>query len=236
MTINTKLISCYNTGKEDVLTSKTLFDVISPIMAGPSSSHTAGAVRLGLMAKNIYSKPIKKVYFKLYNSFAQTGFGHGTQKGLFAGILGYSVDDKKIKNIFDTVKDIEYNFEYGEDLNRHPNSVDMVINDEMRISGNSVGAGEIKITEINGFSVSIAGNYDTILIMYKDKPGMISTVSKIIQAQNINIASLHCDRNEKGGTASMYIALDQPAKKDITDQISKIEDVYYTTQIRKLKV
>lgn len=215
---------------------KTLFDVISPIMVGPSSSHTAGAVRLGLMAKNIYAKPVKKVYFKLYNSFAQTGFGHGTEKGLLAGILGYQVSDTRIKNVFETVSDIEYKYEYGEDLSRHPNSVDIVINDDMKISGNSIGAGEIKITEINGFSVSISGNYHTILLMYKDKPGMISTVSKIIQNENINIASLHCDRNEKGGTASMYIALDNYADKKIVDAIANIGDVYYTTQIRKLEV
>ena len=218
------------------MTQKTLFDVISPIMIGPSSSHTAGAIRLGLMARNIYSKPIKKVYFKLYNSFAQTGFGHGTQKGLFAGILGYSVHDTRIKDIFDIEKDIEYKFEYGEDLSRHPNSVDIEINDEMKISGDSVGAGEIKITSINGFSVSIAGNYHTILLMYKDKPGMISLASKIIQSANLNIASLHCDRHEKGGTASMYIALDAYAPEEIVQKISEIEDVYYTTQIRKLEI
>lgn len=216
--------------------TKNLFDVISPIMVGPSSSHTAGAIRLGLMARNIYSKPIKKVWFKLYNSFAQTGFGHGTQKGLFAGILGYSVSDTRIKDIFDIVKDIEYKFEYAEDLSRHPNSVDIVINDEMSISGDSIGAGEIKITEINGFSVSISGNYHTILLMYKDKPGMISTVSSIIQSEGINIASLHCDRNEKGGTASMYIALDLYAPENVVNKISEIGDVYYTTQIRKLDV
>ena len=213
---------------------KTLFDVISPIMIGPSSSHTAGAIRLGLMARNIYSKPIKKVQFTLYNSFAQTGFGHGTQKGLFAGILGYNVSDTRIKDIFDIAENVDYSFNYNEDLSRHPNSVDIVINDEMKISGNSVGAGEIKIIEINGFKVSISGNYDTILLMYKDKPGMISTVSKIIQNNNINIASLHCDRNEKGGTASMYIALDQLAGDEIINTISEIDDVYYTTQIRKL--
>ena len=213
---------------------KTLFDVISPIMIGPSSSHTAGAIRLGLMARNIYSKPIKKVQFTLYNSFAQTGFGHGTQKGLFAGILGYNVSDTRIKDIFDIEENVDYSFNYNEDLSRHPNSVDIVINDEMKISGNSVGAGEIKIIEINGFKVSISGNYDTILLMYKDKPGMISTVSKIIQNNNINIASLHCDRNEKGGTASMYIALDQLAGDEIINTISEIDDVYYTTQIRKL--
>lgn len=218
------------------MNQKTLFDVISPIMVGPSSSHTAGAIRLGLMARNIYSKPIKKVYFRLYNSFAQTGFGHGTQKGLFAGILGYNVSDVRIKNIFDIVKDIEYKFEYADDLSRHPNSVDIVINDDMKISGESIGAGEIRITEINGFSVRISGNYHTILLMYKDKPGMISTVSNIIQSQNINIASLHCDRNEKGGTASMYIALDVYAADQIVKLISDIPDVYYATQIRKLEV
>lgn len=218
------------------MNQKTLFDVISPIMVGPSSSHTAGAIRLGLMARNIYSNPIKKVYFKLYNSFARTGFGHGTQKGLFAGILGHSVADKEIKNIFDMVKDVEYKFEYADDLSRHPNSVDIVINDDMKISGESIGAGEIRITEINGFSVRISGNYHTILLMYKDKPGMISTVSNIIQSQNINIASLHCDRNEKGGTASMYIALDVYASDQIVKIISEIPDVYYATQIRKLEV
>ncbi|MCR5265846.1 MAG: L-serine ammonia-lyase, iron-sulfur-dependent subunit beta [Cyanobacteria bacterium RUI128] len=218
------------------MNKKTLFDVISPIMVGPSSSHTAGAIRLGLMARNIYSKPVKKVLFRLYNSFAQTGLGHGTQKGLLAGVLGYGVSDTNIKNIFDIVKDVEYEFEYADDLSRHPNSVDININDEMKISGESVGAGEIKITSINGFSVSISGNYHTILLMYKDKPGMISTVSNIIQSQNINIASLHCDRNEKGGTASMYIALDVEASDNIVNIISGIDDVYYTTQIRKLEV
>lgn len=217
------------------LNQKTLFDVISPIMVGPSSSHTAGAIRLGLMARNIYSKPIKKVLFRLYNSFAQTGKGHGTEKGLLAGILGYCVSDINIKHIFEITKDIEYSFEYAEDLSRHPNSVDIEIDDKMYISGDSIGAGEIKITTINGFSVGIGGNYHTILLMYKDKPGMISTASKIIQSHNINVASLHCDRNEKGGTASMYIALDVEPDDDIVKQISEIKDVYFVTCIRKLE-
>lgn len=214
---------------------KTLFDVISPIMVGPSSSHTAGAIRLGLMAKNIYSNPIKKVIFRLYNSFAQTGKGHGTEKGLLAGILGYPVYDNRIKHIFEITKDIEYKYEYSNDISRHPNSVDIEINNEMFISGDSVGAGEIKITAINGFTVGISGNYHTILLIYKDKPGMISTVSNIIQTKNINIASLHCDRSEKGGKASMYIALDVDADNEILDQISQISDVDYVTCIRKIE-
>lgn len=213
--------------------TKGLFDVISPIMVGPSSSHTAGAIRLGLMARTIYNAPIKKVHFTLYNSFAQTGKGHGTDKGLLAGIMGCHVDDVRTKNIF-AITDIDYEYSFAEDLSRHPNSVDIKINDDMTISGCSIGAGEIRITEINGFSVNLAGQYHTILLMYKDKPGMISTVSKFIQDRNINIASLHCDRNEKGGVASMYLALDAEPQEEIVDDIKNISDVYFVTKVRKL--
>ncbi len=214
---------------------KSLFSVISPIMVGPSSSHTAGAVRLGLMARNIYKTDFKKVKFVLYNSFATTGFGHGTDKGLLAGVLGYSVDDASIKNIFEHVIGIDYTYEYIEDISRHPNSVDIIFDDKMTISGDSIGAGEIRINSINGFNVNLNGTYDTLLLMYKDKPGMISTVSDIIQKQKVNIASLHCDRDSKGGIASMYLALDIPVGEDVVKKVQSIEDVFFVTNIRKLK-
>ncbi len=214
---------------------KSIFSVISPIMVGPSSSHTAGAVRLGLMARNIYKNEFKKVKFVLYNSFAKTGFGHGTDKGLLAGVLGYSVDEICIKNIFDIVDNIEYSYEYREDISRHPNSVDITFDDKMTISGDSVGAGEIRINNINGFSANIDGSYDTLLLMYKDVPGMISQVSDIIQKQKVNIASLHCDRSSKGGTASMYVALDIPVGEEVVEKVKQIKDVFFVTNIRKLK-
>lgn len=214
---------------------KSIFSVISPIMVGPSSSHTAGAVRLGLMARNIYKNDFKEVKFVLYNSFATTGFGHGTDKGLLAGVLGYSVDESGIKNIFDMTEGVEYSYEYREDISRHPNSVDIIFDNKMTVSGDSVGAGEIRINSINGFSVNIDGSYDTLLLMYKDKPGMISTVSDIIQKQKVNIASLHCDRSSKGGNASMYVALDIPLGEDVVEKVQNIKDVYFVTNIRKLK-
>ena len=214
---------------------KSIFSVISPIMVGPSSSHTAGAVKLGLIAKNIYKNNFTKVKFILYNSFATTGFGHGTDKGLLAGVLGYYVDDISIKNIFNLVSNVEYSYEYLQDISRHPNSVDIIFDEKMTISGDSVGAGEIRINNINGFSVNIDGTYDTLLLMYKDKPGMISTVSDIIQKQKINIASLHCDRCSKGGTASMYLALDIPVGDDVVEKVKQIKDVFFVTNIRKLK-
>lgn len=214
---------------------ESIFSVISPIMVGPSSSHTAGAVRLGLMARNIYNSSFSKVKFVLYNSFATTGFGHGTDKGLLAGLLGYSVDDSVIKNIFQIADDIQYSYEYLEDPSRFPNSVDIIIDDKMKIAGDSVGAGEIRITRIDDFNVDINGKYDTLLLIYKDKPGMISRVSDVIQKRKINIATLNCSRSSKGGTASMIIELDLPAGEELVESLKKYEDIFFVTNIRKLK-
>lgn len=219
--------------------NSSLFDIISPIMIGPSSSHTAGAVRLGLLAKNIYGAVPEKITFKLYNSYAQTGIGHGTDKGLLAGILSIPVDDVRIKNIFDSedAKSIEYKFEFLEDFNRHPNAVDFIFEapQKFKISGNSIGAGEIEITCVNDFSTKLTGAYDTILLVYKDIPGMISKVTSIIQSENINIASLFCKRSIKGEEASMTIALDIKPSQNIIEQIKKIDDIYMVRNIVKLE-
>ncbi len=215
----------------------TLFDIVSPVMAGPSSSHTAGAVRLGLLARNIYKSTPRKVVFKLYNSYAHTGKGHGTDKGLLAGILGLKVDDKRIKDIFnsDIAKTIEYSFEYYDNFRRHPNSVDIELygNYNMKISGDSVGAGEILITKINDFNVSLSGNYNTLILVYKDKPGMISFVTSLLKG--INIASLNCDRNAKGRDASMIICIDGLIDESIISKIEESEDVYFVTYAQKLE-
>ena len=213
-----------------------IIDIISPVMVGPSSSHTAGAVRLGLLAKNIYNAKPKKVVFKLYNSYAQTGKGHGTDKGLLAGVLGLGVDDVRIRNIFesDIAKTIDYEFEYYEDFNRHPNAVDFIFEGEryMKISGNSVGAGEIEITNIDDFSVSLTGKYNTLLLVYKDVPNMISRVTNSI---HVNIASFHCDRSAKGQDASMCITVDGEINQKVIDFLSLIEDVYMISYIKKLE-
>ena len=217
----------------------TLFDIISPIMIGPSSSHTAGAVRLGILARNIYKNKPKKVIFKLYNSYAHTGKGHGTEKGLLAGVLGLSVDDRRIKNIFesDLAKQIEYEFQYADNFKYHPNAVEMTfIGDiNMFIAGESVGAGEIAIRKINDFNVKLTGKYNTLLIVYKDIPGMISQVSSILQHHNINIASLICDRSAKGQEASMIISVDGNIDNDIVEKVEKIPDVYFVSYIEKLE-
>ncbi len=216
-----------------------IIDIISPVMAGPSSSHTAGAVRLGLLARNVYNTKPDKITFKLYNSYALTGKGHGTDKGLLAGILGFSVDDKRIKNVFDTpeAKQINYEFEFLEDFNRHPNAVDFIFEGglNMTISGDSIGAGEIVLTKINKFSVNLDGKYNTLLLVYEDMPGVISSVTRIIQEENVNIASLHCDRSGKGRDASMCICIDGELSKHCLDKVSELKDMYIVRYIKKLE-
>lgn len=217
----------------------TLFDIISPVMIGPSSSHTAGAVRLGLMARNIYKNNFKKVTFKLYNSYARTGKGHGTEKGLLAGVLGLSVDDRRIKDIFesDLADNVKYEFQYEDNFKRHPNAVDITFNGDIKmyIEGESVGAGEVVIRKINDFNVKLTGKYNTVLIVYKDMPGMISQVSSILQYYNKNIASLNCDRDEKGREASMIISIDGGISDEILEVIQEIPEVYFVSYIKKLE-
>lgn len=216
----------------------TLFDIISPIMIGPSSSHTAGAVRLGLLARNIYKNQPEKVIFKLYNSYAHTGKGHGTEKGLLAGVLGLAVDDKRIKNIFesDIAKSVDYSFEYADNFKRHPNAVDITFlgKNRMYIQGDSVGAGEIAIRKINDFNVKLTGKFNTLLLVYKDMPGMISQVSSLLQYHNLNIAFLNCDRSAKGQQASMVIGLDGHISQGIIENLEEIPEVYFVSYIEKL--
>lgn len=217
----------------------TLFDIISPVMIGPSSSHTAGAVRLGLLAKNIYKNKPEKVIFRLYNSYAHTGKGHGTEKGLLAGVLGLGVDDRRIKDIFNSelAKTVDYEFEYYDNFKYHPNAVEILFDGEnkMTVSGDSIGAGEVVIRKINEFNVKLTGKYNTLILVYKDKPGMISTVTSLIQSKNINIASLNCDRSAKGQEASMIISVDGHLDAGVVESVENIAEVYFVSYVEKLE-
>ena len=218
---------------------KNLFDVIGPTIIGPSSSHTAGAVRLGYLAGKIYGKKPQQVTFKLYNSFAKTGKGHGTDKGLLGGVIGFDVDNEQIKNVFEIVKkeNIKYNFEFLENFSRHPNSVDIIFDGEekMEISGASLGAGDVVIDNINGYKFNINGNYPTLLLIYKDKPGMIYNATVLIQKQNINIASMSCERKARGEEASMAIYLDSPIRPELLEELKKIDEIYFVRSLDILK-
>lgn len=218
---------------------KSIFDILGPVIIGPSSSHTAGALRIGYLAGQIFGDVPKKVHFKLYNSFAKTGRGHGTDKALLAGVLGYGVDNPIIKNIFKIAdeKKVKYSYEFLEDFSRHPNSVDIILenNEVIEISGASLGAGDIVIDGIQGYKFNINGNYPTLLLIYKDKPGMIYKVSVIIQDKNVNIASMTCERKAKGEEASMAICLDSPIGDDVLNELKKIDEIYFIRNLEVLK-
>jgi len=230
--------------------NKTLLDIIGPVMIGPSSSHTAGACRIGLMAGKIFGREIKNVEFTLYNSFAKTGFGHGTELALLSGVMGFNPDNPLIKNAFPIAqkKGINYKFYYKENNSVHPNGVDIRFFDdgnddentckkgcgnEINISGVSLGAGEICINKINGYKFDLRGDYVTLILIYKDAPGVVYRVTNLIQNQNVNIASMHCDRNAKGQVASMGIALDNEISEYTMEMLSKINDMYLIRKLEK---
>lgn len=216
-----------------------IFDIIGPVIIGPSSSHTAGAVRLGLMAKKIYKQKPKKINIVLYNSFAKTGKGHGTDKGLLAGILGLETDNSDIKNAYKLAKEngLDFHFEYKDDFSRHPNSVDIIFKEPfpLIIQGESTGGGEICISSINGYKTDIKGDYYTLVLIYKDKPGMVYKVSKCIQKENVNIASLYCDRTTKGEEASMCICLDSALSSPVIKELEELEEMYLFRNVEALK-
>lgn len=215
-----------------------ILDIISPIMVGPSSSHTAGAVRIGLLARKIYGEKIKKVIITLYNSYAQTGIGHGSDKGLLAGLLGFSVDNTIIKDIFNSIEasKIKYKFEYEENFAFHPNAVDIkFLGDiEMKISAQSVGGGEVQITKIDDFDVNINGKFNSIILVIDDTIGYISKITGIIQKYNVNIASINCERKSKGQNATCCICLDSDIDTNALKEIEKEIEPKLLRYINKL--
>lgn len=215
-----------------------ILDIVGPSMVGPSSSHTAGAARLALLASKIHKTKPTSVVITLYNSFAKTGKGHGTDKAIIGGLLGFKPDDERIKESFKLAKEngLSFEFRHKVDENRHPNAVDFwFVNAKMAVSGNSLGAGKIVISHIDGFHVELRGDYPTLLLAYKDQPGMLRKITEIIEEEQVNIASLNCDRSDKGETAFMSICLDNVLRSSTLERISNIESIYYSRNFDTLE-
>jgi L-serine dehydratase len=218
-----------------------LFDIVGPVMVGPSSSHTAGAVRLANLARLIAAQPIAEVEFVLYNSFAQTYQGHGTDRGLIAGILGYGVNDERIRDAFQLAK--QHNLHYkitpfvGAN-NYSPNTVvfNLILQDgtPLRIVGHSIGGGKVYVSKIDEHNVSLKGEMPTLILFYKDQPGMIWQVTKILAERHINIATLSCNRNQRGVEAFMIITLDSLPPMEAVEEIRHIADIYAVRCLDKL--
>ena len=202
-----------------------VFDIVGPNMIGPSSSHTAGAARLGRMAAKIAGDNIKSVKFLLHGSFAQTYKGHGTDKALVGGILGYAPDDDRIKTSFEIAKEKGVDFEFiptdlGDD--KHPNTVKLMITTEkglVEVMGASIGGGNIKITEINGLKIEFTGAYPTLIVKQFDIPGAAAYITSSVAKHNINIAFMSIYRQEKGNEAFTIIEADDIIPKNVVDDI-----------------
>ena len=191
-----------------------VFDIIGPVMIGPSSSHTAGAARLGKMARCIFGNTPKKVEMTLYGSFAKTYKGHGTDRALLGGLLGFKEDDKRIRNAKELADEASLDYTFIEsplDIG-HPNVVKFDLYGEkerhMSVVGRSIGGGQIMITEVDGNDMSITGDEFTLVVFHEDKPGAISLISQALSESDINIASMRVFRKGKYKDAVMVITTD----------------------------
>ena len=191
-----------------------IFDIIGPVMIGPSSSHTAGAARLGKMARCIFGNTPKKVEMTLYGSFAKTYKGHGTDRALLGGLLGFKEDAKRIRNAKELAGEagLDYTFiESPLDIG-HPNVVKFDLygdhNRHMSVVGLSIGGGQIMITEVDGNDMSITGDEFTLVVFHEDRPGAISLISQALSESDINIASMRVFRKGKYKDAVMVITTD----------------------------
>lgn len=208
-----------------------VFDIMGPIMIGPSSSHTAGAARLGKVARIIAGEDIKKVKFLLHGSFGKTYKGHGTDRALVAGILGFEPYDERLRESLKIAKEkgIEIKFSEADLGEVHPNTVKLLITldsgEMVEVMGSSIGGGNILISEIDGEKVQFNNNYPTLLVKHKDLPGMISKVSSIISDENINIAFLKVFRVGKGKSATMVFETDTPVTDKIINEIENLGNI-----------
>ncbi|MBF7017311.1 L-serine ammonia-lyase, iron-sulfur-dependent subunit beta [Staphylococcus durrellii] len=209
---------------------KSVFDIIGPTMVGPSSSHTAGAVRIGLVAKDLFGKIPQQADIYLYGSFMETYRGHGTDVALVGGLLGYDTDDDRITTSLETAEKVgmKVNFIEMSEERSHPNTAIINMRDgdkEISVEGVSIGGGKIEIIAINGFNIAISGNYPALLVFHKDTFGTIGRVANILGESSINVGSMQVARKEKGDQALMTCELDDAINDEIIERIKNVDGV-----------
>ncbi|MCL4970159.1 L-serine ammonia-lyase, iron-sulfur-dependent subunit beta [Lacticaseibacillus paracasei] len=190
-----------------------VFDIIGPVMVGPSSSHTAGAARIGKVVRDIFGEAPETITIYLYESFAKTYRGHGTDVALVAGLLGMAPDDPHLPESMKLAYDqgIKVSFVPKSDKVDHPNTAHIVLQKGdhwLAVTGVLIGGGNIQITEINGFKISLSMGQPTYITIHEDVPGMIAQVTKIFSDAGINIGTMTVTRESKGEQAIMIIETD----------------------------
>jgi L-serine dehydratase len=217
-----------------------LLDIIGPVMVGPSSSHTAGACRLGLIARGLVGGTPERAKIELHGSFARTGEGHGTDKAIVAGLMGFRPDDDRIRNALEIAEreGLEYRFEKTTiDEEAHPNTVRLSLERGDRSAmmvGSSLGAGRVLVTEIDGFPVEVSGNYHTIVLVAEDIRGSVAKIATLLADDGLNIATLRLTRKRRGGDAFMVIELDECPGEDVRDHIRSLSWVRWAFRLDKV--
>ncbi|MFD1670818.1 L-serine ammonia-lyase, iron-sulfur-dependent subunit beta [Agrilactobacillus yilanensis] len=209
---------------------KSVFDIIGPVMVGPSSSHTAGAARIGKVMRLIYGAEPTQVDVYFYESFATTYKGHRTDYALVGGLLEMAPSDQRLSHSLEIAKEkgIKINFITKTEKAMHPNTVKAhLIKDdyEMEITGISIGGGAFQITEIDGFKIEFSLEMPTFLIRHKDVPGVIAEVTKLLSDNDINISTMTVNRQDKGCMAFMIIEVDSCSEPEIATQLRHLPNV-----------
>lgn len=209
---------------------QSIFDIIGPVMVGPSSSHTAGAVRIGLAARSIFGEQATEVNITLYGSFAHTYKGHGTDLALIAGLLGFSTESAEIRRAYEVAatKGMKVQIYTSDELTEHPNTVTICMRKDDRalcVTGISTGGGMIDITDIDGFDVHVSCEEPVILVFHQDRPGLIAAVSSVLADAQVNISQMEVSRKEKGEMALMLLATDVEIPQGAMERIEAIPDI-----------
>ena len=213
-----------------------IFNIIGPVMVGPSSSHTAGAVRIGNVCRKLLGEKVRKADIYFHGSFRRTGRGHGTDRALLAGLMGFAVDDPRSPDSFSYAEKAGMLFSFhgidlGEDA--HPNSVKLdlesVSGRKLSIVASSVGGGSILINEIDGLSANFSGELPTLIVHNLDQPGHVAEVTSMLQHKSVNIATMQLYRSGRGGHAVMVIECDQEVPEESLDWLKHLEGVEKVT-------
>ena len=210
-----------------------VFDIVGPVMIGPSSSHTAGAVRLGLMARKILGEEAVRAEINLHGSFARTYRGHGTDKALIAGILGFAPEDERIREALQIARDhgLEFSFQTVNLEEAHPNTAVIYLvgrsGRTARVRGASVGGGNIMISNIDGYQVELTGQYPALITIHHDCPGVITRVTQILAHAAVNIAFMRVSRQNRGETAMMIMGLDEEPAASVKEECQQADSVAY---------
>ncbi|MCT2538008.1 L-serine ammonia-lyase, iron-sulfur-dependent subunit beta [Aquibacillus koreensis] len=215
---------------------KSVFDIIGPVMIGPSSSHTAGAARIGRAARTLFGRQPEWVEIYLYGSFAKTYRGHGTDVAIIGGILDYDTDDTRIQNSLITAKEkgIKVRFHEDEASTEHPNTARVKIGDKegnMELVGISIGGGKVEITELNGFELHLSGNHPAILVMHNDRFGAIASITQILAKHEVNIGRMEVSRKDVGKEAIMIIEIDQNIDEHVEEELKRADHILQIAKI-----